>query len=184
MDARRHVPRPWIRSAEVRGKRRYENGNQTTTIVATQCQIYGLLTKLTSWKLLSLPYNLRRLSFFKDSFLFNFKYFENNTLHLQIICLWLGIKQLYVFLLSGFLSLRWRPRNHVTAQRAYDLKMTSYKRRYDVITSHRRRYDIILAIFARWVAQLSERSTYQHSPKNKIVWQNPKSRLHKLETLF
>ena len=29
---RRHpIPRPWIRSAEVQGGRRYENGNTTTT---------------------------------------------------------------------------------------------------------------------------------------------------------
>ena len=32
MDARRPVPRLWIRSAEVRGERRKENGNTTTTI--------------------------------------------------------------------------------------------------------------------------------------------------------
>ena len=30
-DARRPVPRLWIRSAEERGQRRYENGNTTTT---------------------------------------------------------------------------------------------------------------------------------------------------------
>ena len=31
-DARRPVPRLWIRSAEVRGERRWENGNTTTTL--------------------------------------------------------------------------------------------------------------------------------------------------------
>ena len=31
-DARRPVPRLWIRSAEERGERRYENRNTTTTI--------------------------------------------------------------------------------------------------------------------------------------------------------
>ena len=32
-DARRPAPRPWIRSAEVRVERRYENGNTTTTFI-------------------------------------------------------------------------------------------------------------------------------------------------------
>ena len=32
-DARRPVPRLWIRSAEERGERRYENRNTTTTTV-------------------------------------------------------------------------------------------------------------------------------------------------------
>ena len=30
-DARRSVPRPWMRSAEFRGERRYENGNTIKT---------------------------------------------------------------------------------------------------------------------------------------------------------
>lgn len=34
-DVRRPVLRPWIRSAEVRGERRYVNGNTTTTITNT-----------------------------------------------------------------------------------------------------------------------------------------------------
>ena len=36
------------------------------------------------------------------------------------------------------------------AQRAHDIKMTSYQRQCDVMTSHRRRYDVILTSCARW----------------------------------
>ena len=36
------------------------------------------------------------------------------------------------------------------AQRAHNVKMTSYQRRCDVITSHRRWYDVILMLCARW----------------------------------
>ena len=40
-------------------------------------------------------------------------------------------------------------------------KMTSYKRRCDVITSHRRRYDVILALNAHWVYC---KPCYVHAP--------------------
>ena len=37
-DARRPVPRLWIRSAEVRGERRQENGNTTTNNIVITVQ--------------------------------------------------------------------------------------------------------------------------------------------------
>ena len=47
MDARRPVPRLWIRSAEERGERRYENGNTTTISSCIKVvQIIISLTKL------------------------------------------------------------------------------------------------------------------------------------------
>ena len=44
-DARRPVPRLWIRSAEERGERRYENWNTTTTTYIVILRI--LLMKLS-----------------------------------------------------------------------------------------------------------------------------------------
>ena len=40
--------------------------------------------------------------------------------------------------------------NASITQRAHDVKMTSYQRRYDTMTSHRRRYDVILTSCACW----------------------------------
>ena len=34
----------------------------------------------------------------------------------------------------------------IWAQWAYDVKLTSYRRRYDVMTSYRRRYDVMTSI--------------------------------------
>ena len=43
MDAWCPILRPWIRSAEVLGERRYENGNTTTTTnLSTSLDTYGL----------------------------------------------------------------------------------------------------------------------------------------------
>ena len=58
MDARRPVPRLWIRSAEERGERRYENGNTTTTSKQTLANT----VLVTRYHFLDVRFNTVRLT--------------------------------------------------------------------------------------------------------------------------